>query len=213
MSQTDEIPADLRERTDDWDRRTTEALEAAYVARGPGPRGSGAGSASEGQWRAKRQHLVGPMDRSGDWLDVGCANGHLLATLPPWAAERGVTIEAHGLELLGPVADLARTTHPELAARIWTGSALSWSPPRAFRYVTALEDSVPPELLGHLIDRLLDRYVEPGGRLILSSWTAAGAVPRPLADDVAEVGYRPDGAIRIDRPGQHPLQTIWLDRT
>jgi hypothetical protein len=26
------------------------------------------------------------MDRDGSWLDVGCANGFLLATLPTWLA-------------------------------------------------------------------------------------------------------------------------------
>jgi hypothetical protein len=65
-----------------WDRRTASLLEQAYLAAGEGPLGSGSGSSSEGDWRAKRQHLAVPMDSDGDWLDVGCANGHLLATLP-----------------------------------------------------------------------------------------------------------------------------------
>jgi hypothetical protein len=63
-----------------WDRRTAALLEEAYVAAGAGPGGSGSGDLSDGAWRAKRQHLTVPMDRDGTWLDVGCANGHLLAT-------------------------------------------------------------------------------------------------------------------------------------
>jgi hypothetical protein len=129
-----EHPATIRRRCQDgvmssigeWDRRTAKMLEEAYLAARTGPRGSGSGSSSEGDWRAKRQHLATPMDADGPWLDVGCANGHLLATLPSWAAERGLRIVPHGLELLPRLTDLARSLHPALADRIWTGSVMSW---------------------------------------------------------------------------------------
>jgi hypothetical protein len=44
------------------------------------------------------------MDGDGTWLDAGCANGHLLATLPAWCAERDIRIEPYGLELLPALA-------------------------------------------------------------------------------------------------------------
>ena len=195
-----------------WDQVTGRRLEAAYLAGGAGPRGSGAGSDDAGQWRAKRQHLAVPMDRDGDWLDVGCANGHLLATLPVWAAEQGVQVRAHGLELMAPVADLARRLHPDLADRIWTGSITTWEPHRSFDFVTALEDAVPPDQLGQLVERLLGRFVAPGGRLILSTYTNRDAAPRPLVEHLRAIGRAPDGIIHIDRPGRPPLLTVWLDR-
>lgn len=196
---------------DAWNRRTAGLLEDAYVTAGAGPAGSGSSDTSPGRWRAKRQHLAVPMDADGTWLDVGCANGHLLATLPAWAAERGVTVVPHGLELLPRVAELARGLHPGLAAVIWTGSAMTWRPPQRFRYVTALDDAVPPGRLGALVERLLGEVVAPGGRLVLSSYTSLRSTPRPLFDDLTATGHRPDGVIRIDRPGRHPLLTAWLD--
>ena len=196
---------------DAWDRRTRELLEDAYVAGGDGPRGSGSGDESVGEWRAKRQHLSVPMDRDGSWLDVGCANGFLLATLPAWCAERGVRIEAYGLELLPEVAALARRLHPELTARIWTGSVMTWSPPRRFTYVTAIADQVPPDRLADLVDRLLAAFVEPGGRLIISTYTEPDGTPRRLFEDLAAAAHPPQGRIHIDRPGRHPLITAWLD--
>jgi hypothetical protein len=195
----------------EWDRRTSALLEDAYMAAGVGPGGSGSTDVSEGAWRAKRQHLAVPMDRDGTWLDVGCANGHLLVTLPVWAAERGVAIEPHGVELMPRVAELARSLHRELAARIWTGSVMSWVPPSRFRYVTVPDDVVPPDRLGDLVDRLLREFVTAGGRLIVSSYTDSGEAPRPLFDDLAACGHPPDGIIRIDRPGRAPLLTAWLD--
>ncbi len=162
-----------------WDRRTTELLERAYLACGAGPRGSGSGSADDGLWRAKRQHLVVPMDGDGHWLDIGCANGHLMATLPRWAAESRVEIMAHGLELIPSLADLARRLHPPLADRIHTGSVMTWNPPRRYGYLTVLDDAVPPDRLGTLVERCRTALVEPGGRLIVSSYTDRGVAPAP----------------------------------
>lgn len=194
-----------------WDARTRELLETAYVEAGDGPRGSGSGHFSVGDWRAKRQHLAVPMDRGGSWLDVGCANGFLMATLPAWCAERDVTIEPFGLELLPKVADLARALHPDLAERIWTGSVMQWSPPRRFTYVTAIADQVPPSRLGDLVDRLLERFVERRGRLIISAYTNPGNTPRDLFADLTTGGHKPDGTIFIERPDRGPLITAWLD--
>lgn len=194
-----------------WDRRTAAQLERAYLAAGAGPGGSGSSETSEGAWRAKRQHLCVPMDGDGTWLDVGCANGHLLATLPAWCAERAISNEPYGLELLPAVAELARSLQPELADRIWTGSVMTWKPPRRFTYVTALDDQVPPGRLADLVARLLAEFVEAGGRLIVSSYTDSDGVPRPLFDDLSDAGYPPDGQIRIDRPRRHPLLSAWID--
>ena len=194
-----------------WDGRTAERIEAAYLAAGDGPGGSGSGDLDEGTWRSKRQHLSVAMDADGDWLDVGCANGHLLVTLPRWAAEREVTIRAHGLELIPSLADRARSLHPDLADRIWTGSVMTWQPPRRFDYVTAIADAVPPLRLPALVSRLRSVFVAPGGRLIVSTYTERGATPRPLFDELTAAGHRPDGTIHIDRPGRHPLITAWLD--
>jgi hypothetical protein len=194
-----------------WDRRTAERLERAYLAAGAGPGGSGSSETSEGAWRAKRQHLCVPMDGDGTWLDVGCANGHLLATLPAWCAERGIRIEPYGLELLPALAELARSLHPELADRIWTGSVMTWKPPRRFTYVTALDDQVPPGRLGDLVAHLRAEFVEPGGRLIVSSYTDSDGVPKDLFDDLRQAGHPPDGRIRIDRPQRHPLLAAWID--
>jgi hypothetical protein len=54
---------------------------------------------------------------------------------------------------------------------------MTWTPSRRFTYVTALDDQVPPGRLGDLVARLLAEFVEPGGRLIVSSYTAATACP------------------------------------
>lgn len=122
-----------------------------------------------------------------------------------------MTVEPFGLELLPKVADLARAQHPDLAERIWTGSVMQWSPPRPFTYVTAIADQVPPSWLGDLVDRLLDRFVEPSGRVIISAYANPGSTPRDLFADLSTGGHKPDGTIFIERPDRGPLITAWLD--
>ena len=88
---------------------------------------------------------------------------------------------------------------------------MRWEPPKRFRYVTALEDAVPPDRLGELVDRLLAAYVAPGGRLILSAYADGARPPRPLFVDLAAAGHPADGPIHIDRPGRSPLLSAWID--
>jgi hypothetical protein len=134
----------------------------------PDRRGAGCGRDVKGREHVRRP-LAEAFDRSGTWLDVGCANGYLLETLPAWLIERGITVEPFGLELIPTVADLARSRLPRLAERIYTGDVTEWEPPRRWMFVTVLTDAVPPSGLRSLVRRLLDRFVEPGGRLIVSS--------------------------------------------
>ena len=116
-----------------------------------------------------------------------------------------------GLLVTG-VAELARGLHPDLADRIWTGSVMRWPPPRRFTYVTALEDQVPPNRLGDLVGRLLDVFVERGGRLIISAYANHDEVPRDLFGDLDACGHEPSGRILIERPQRGPLITAWLDK-
>ena len=61
-----------------------------------------------------------------------------------------------------------------------------------FTYVTALEDQVPPgNRLGHLVEPLLDVFVERGGRLIISAYANNDEVPRDLFGDLADCGHEP----------------------
>src|SRR4051794_41724991 len=73
---------------DGWDERTSKLLRDAYLAGGAGPPGSGSGDASEGEWRGKRQHPALPIDASGSWLDIRCAQGPPPPAPPGWGPER-----------------------------------------------------------------------------------------------------------------------------
>ena len=70
--------------------------------------GSGFGGMAAA-WRAYRGHLCQAIDRDGSFLDVGCANGHLLESMVAWCAEQGVRLEPYGVDLsAGLVAEARR---------------------------------------------------------------------------------------------------------
>ena len=195
-----------------WNERTQRLLEESYLQARTGPGGSGCGH-DEAGWERRRRPLVEAFDRSGTWLDVGCANGYLLETLPVWAGRRGFRLEPFGLELIPSVADVARTRLPHLAEHIYTGDVTEWEPPRRWTFVTALMDAVPPSGLADLVHRLLERFAEPGGRIIISSYGSSRL--REPAEAVAERlvadGFEVAGSARAIVSAIIVTQTAWID--
>jgi hypothetical protein len=197
-----------------WNERTRALLEDAYLRATTGPGGAGCSRDAKG-WEHVRRPIAEAFDRSGTWLDVGCANGYLLETLPAWVSERGITVEPFGLELIPSVADLARSRLPHLADRIYTGDVTEWEPPRRWTFVTVLTDAVPPSGLGSLVRRLLDRFVEAQGRLIVSSYGSASRrePARPVDEELGKLGFAVLGSSHISWPGSGVVVTrsAWLD--
>ena len=176
-----------RALTHEADRADTRRiLDPSYLDADTALGGSGFGGTDE-EWRDRRQPITDAIERDGDFLDVGCANGHLMACVVEWCADKGVHVEPHGVDVSADLADLARRRLPQWADRIWVGDALTWSPPRTFDVVHSLLDFVRPAHRRDLIDNLL-RFVVPGGRLVLSQYgTTASAreIVEPLGFEIA----------------------------
>jgi 2-polyprenyl-3-methyl-5-hydroxy-6-metoxy-1,4-benzoquinol methylase len=181
-------------------------LEPAYL-RGTTPQaGSGFGG-DAAAWRARRGMVVDGLHRSGTFLDVGCANGLLMESVREWAAERGLVIEPHGIDLAPGLVDLARKRLPHWADRIEVGNAIDWTPAegRRFTFVHMLLDAVPrhrrPDLVRHTLT-----LVEPGGRLLVSHY-AGGPADRAAQDLLRDMGFPVAGAASSAR-----ATTAWLDQ-
>jgi SAM-dependent methyltransferase len=145
-------------------------LEEQYLL-GTNPRAQSGTSSNEMRWRSKRRFILDAIDRDGDVLDVGCANGHLLESLMAWGRERGLALTPYGVDYGPRLIELARTRLPQCASHFYVGNAWEWQPPRQFRFVYTLYDCVPPYYFCEYVERLLDRAVEPGGRLIIGGYS------------------------------------------
>ncbi|MFL5385569.1 MAG: class I SAM-dependent methyltransferase [Longimicrobiaceae bacterium] len=177
-------------------------LEATYLA-GSNPRQQSGFGRDERDWERFRRPVAAPVGKDGTFLDVGCASGLLMECVVRWAAEDGHAVEPYGLDLSEKLAELARHRLPGWRDRIYTENALFWEPPARFDYVRTELVYVPRHRRREYVERLLDRVVAPGGRLIVCSYGSSrpeGARAEPLADELGGWGFPVDGVHEVVSP-------------
>lgn len=150
----------------EWQRTVADALADAYLI-DEDPRWQSGFDGDPELWRQARELVLDAVPAGGSFLDVGCANGHLIESLAAWARGRDVALTMYGLELNPRLAAVARRRLPELAGHIFTANASDWTPPRRFTYVrTGLEYAAPGSERS-LIRHLMANVVEEAGRLLI----------------------------------------------
>lgn len=197
----------------EWHRRVLAVVEPAYLA-GDERMGSGhSGTAQE--WESSRSIVMAAIDRDGTFLDIGCANGLLIASVHRWAASAGHLVEPYGVDISPALAALARSRYPQWAERIWTANAATWRPPVRFDLVRTGLEYVPADRRQDFVRHLVDHVVSPGGRLIIGKTNedrAEPSTPRGVAADLRAWGW--SGIHEVRRPHDHPQveQTlVWFD--
>lgn len=198
-----------------WYQRGMAIITPAYLA-GDNPRSQSGHSGDEAHWRQARSLVAEAMDRDGDFLDVGCASGHLMECVQQWAGERGVRIEPYGLDIAPELADLARRRLPHWAGRIWVGNAMDWVPPRRFDFVRTGLEYVPRRRRPDLVRRLLQEVVAPGGRLLIGTQNEEKDQTRggpSQEEEVASWGFRIAGSLRRPhyRDARLEYRLCWIE--
>lgn len=156
-----------------WFEANKNILETAYLAGTQPWQQSGVGlhtPRSAQDWEVLRRPIADCLTSSGTFLDIGCANGYLLECLVRWTGERGLRMIPYGLDFSEELVALARKRLPQHADHIFVGNAWDWSPLMAFDYVNTTLDYIPDELGEAYAHRLLERYVQPGGCLLIAEY-------------------------------------------
>jgi SAM-dependent methyltransferase len=205
----------LNEDDERWHALNTAPLEPAYLA-AVDPRGQSGFRGDAARWTAARRVIAQAIDRDGAFLDIGCANGHLLETLVGWAHDDGHAIEPWGLDISRALVDLARARLPDWSKQLLVGDALTWTPPRRFDYVRTELVYVPEWRRAAYVRRLMQHVVAPEGRLIVCSYgSARRPSPRaePPAQALREWGWLVAGAADASDPQHGVIITCiaWLD--
>ncbi len=163
------------------------------------------------RWREEREPILRAVDSDGDFLDVGCANGFLLECLTEWALERGIHLTPFGIDAGDGLIELARERFPSLRDNFQVANAWDWQPRRRFRYVYTLYDCVPVEFLEEYVQRLLERYVQDAGRLIIGAYgsRSRNVPPFDIEGFLKSSGF----TIQEKTSGGNPLTAsfVWLD--
>jgi SAM-dependent methyltransferase len=198
-----------------WYREVSAVIVPAYLA-GDNPRAQSGSDGTAADWAYKRGLLAAAFDRDGAFLDVGCASGYLMETLPVWCRERGHAVEPYGLDISPQLAGLARRRLPHWSERIAVGNAIDWTPPRRFDFVRTGLEYVPQRRQADLLWHLLRNVVAPGGRLIVGVFSEERDATRagPAEEErVAGWGFRIAG--RTSRPHRTDprieYRVFWID--
>lgn len=156
------LPQDFVERL--WE------LEAIYLKYDDPLKRCGFGGGPE-RWKAERGPIIEAIDHDGTFIDVGCANGYLLESLGAWSTlEKRWHIEPYGVDINPGLVVEAMRRWPGIADHFWTANAWDFAPPQKFDFVYSTVHCVPDRFLPSYVARLLDRYVKPGGRLIMGAY-------------------------------------------
>jgi hypothetical protein len=186
---------------DGWHRAMAELIVPVYLAAQTAQGGSG----HSGDWEAARRPLLAATDRDGTFLDVGCANGHLMESVAAWAEQR---LEPYGLEIAPELGELARRRLPAWADRIFVGNVLDWEPPRRFTYVRTNLDYVPPRRRCELVRRLLG-WAE---RVIVGVYNEERHA-RPTEELLRSCRLEPAGRMDVAHPAKPGIdyRVLWFD--
>jgi len=200
---------------DAWHARMAALTVSMYLA-GADPRAQSGYTGSEAEWEHARSAVAEAIPRAGTFLDVGCANGHLMESVVAWCARRGVNVEPYGLDISPELAALARSRLPQWAGRIFEGNAAEWVPAAPFDVVRTGVEYVPPDRRRALLRHLLNRAVAPGGRLLIGPFTEERDETRPapsLAEQVRGWGLAVAGTIeRSHRDDRVIRRLLWFEK-
>jgi SAM-dependent methyltransferase len=187
------------------------ALRAAtaehYLAEPGNPYRESGRSSGAARWEETRRCISDAVDRDGDFMDVGCANGLLLETLIGWCREKGVEIAPYGVDFVPELVSLAQARHPAHRDSFEVANAWHWRPGRRYDFVRLGVDVVRAEDRAELVRRVFERAVAPGGRLIVCHYRNEGEAPFIVSEWLSSLGERVVGARRA--PG---VEIAWLDR-
>jgi SAM-dependent methyltransferase len=80
-------------------------------------------SGGPARWRSEREPILDTVPCSGSFIDVGCANGHLLECLVARERERGIELYPFGVDISAPLVALAQQRLAHWADRFFVGNA------------------------------------------------------------------------------------------
>jgi hypothetical protein len=196
----------------EWHRRIGAIIGPAYLAAAD-PRGQSGSSSTPAEWESARRFIFAAIDRDGTFLDVGCANGHLMECAARWLTEEGHRIEPYGLEIVPELAALARRRLPAWQDRIFLGNAMDWVPQQRFDFVRTGLEYVPKRLRPQLVHHLLESTVARGGRLIIGAHSEMAGSPPQLESAVASWGFGVSGRVEVRHTKDYRVvrRAFWID--
>jgi SAM-dependent methyltransferase len=182
-----------------------EAIAEFYLVDPSNPYRQSGRTSGAGRWEETRRLFVKALHRSGDFMDVGCANGLLLETLIGWARAEGLELKPHGIDFVPELVALARQRFPDRRACFEVTNAFYWTPRRQYDFVRTNLEYVPAPDWPEFLQRQ-HAAVGPGGRLIVSHYRNVDEAAIDVSRVVERAGFTASGG--ASAPG---VSVVWVD--
>ena len=211
VGEIDAALADGRLDEAGWHDAMAALIRPAYLA-AENPFGQAGHSGDASSWEASRGFVARGIDRSGTFLDVGCASGVMMESAHRWGAEKGWSVEPYGLEIVPELAELARRRLPDWAERIFVGNVRTWRPARRFDFVLLRPEYAPPGRMCEMLTHVLEHVCAPHGRVIVLVGTEEVA-QRSVEESLTRCGFRVAGRADVPHPSDHRVvrRVFWID--
>jgi SAM-dependent methyltransferase len=211
VSDIDQALVDGRLDEAGWHRAMAALVSPAYLTAAT-PFGQAGHSGDAHSWQESRGFVAHAIDRSGSFLDVGCASGVMMESARRWGAEKGLGVEPYGLEIVPELAELARRRLPDWSGRIQVGNIRSWRPAERFDYVLLRPEYAPPGKLCQLLAHVLQHVCSVRGRVIVLVGTEE-STRREVEDTVAACGFTVAGRAELPHPKDDRVvrRLFWVD--
>ena len=178
------------------------------------PRAQSGHGGDNAQYRYTRMMVLEAIHKSGTFIDVGCANGHLIESLDKWLNGSGLRVEFYGLDISAELLQLAKQRLPQWHERFFLGNALYWTPQEKvdFVYLSGLE-YMPLARQKAFLDHLFGTYVAHSGRFILGP-VAEERNRREFEEMLQTWGYKPSGYCEKSHRSHNGLakKLFWFDK-
>lgn len=196
----------------EWFEINKQFFTAHYLS-SDNPRAQAGHSGDEARWRYSRGMIIEAIHKSGTFLDVGCANGHLIETLSEWLKGSGLTIEFYGLDISEGLVESAKKRLPYWQNRIFLGNALYWKPQTKYDFVRTGLEYVPIGRQKDYVDHLLNNYISQNGRLIIGLYSEIRG-SHELEETLINWGYNLDGYCEKSKPDNKVVsyKMLWIDK-
>jgi hypothetical protein len=211
VSEVNQALADGRLDESGWHDAMAGLVGPAYLSAAT-PFGQAGHSGDAQSWEESRWFVAHAIDRSGSFLDVGCASGAMMESALRWGAEKGLRVEPYGLEIVPELAALARRRLPEWSDRIHVGNIRSWRPAARFDYVLLRPEYAPPGKLCEMLAHVSDHVCSARGRVIVLVGTEESS-RREVEDTVIGCGWRVAGRAQLPHPKDDRVvrRLFWID--
>ena len=195
---------------EEWFQRHNEYFTVSYLSK-DNPRAQSGHSGNEHRWRYAREIILNAVHKSGSFLDIGCANGHLIESLVKWI-EPQYDIEFYGLDISESLINLAKKRLPHWKDRFYLGNALYWIPSYKFDFVRTGLEYVPIGREKGYLCHIMANYLNPGGRLIVGTYNEVISSDE-VESKVASWGFNIGESYSRLKPGSEIVayRMLWIE--